>query len=150
MIKSIILAGTFVFSLNLLADFSGTWQGFGKIILNQTTKSCPEFQVHFEQTEKYLKTTGSVLKCKGINILGKENILSIVDGKLMMDNIEIGNIADSKIETKFKDPVNGFNYSYKLEIIDQRMIDYSETVTTASGVLFYQVQAYLKLNLNLF
>jgi hypothetical protein len=140
----------YFFSVNAVANFSGIWQGFGKITINNQTNACPQFQVQFEQTANDIKTSGSVLKCKGINIIGKENTLKIEDGRLFFEDTDIGQITNSKIETSYIDKVNGFKYEYKLQILDPSVIDYVETVKTKNNVLFYQVHAYLKLNLNLF
>lgn len=137
-------------SLKLSANFSGLWKGFGKVHINGQNQECNHFKVEFEHTESFLITSGSTLNCKGINIIGKPNTLNIFDGKLYFGAKLIGTISDLNIETKFIDQVNGFNYEYRLNLLGETIIDYSETVTSSSGSLFYQVHAYLKKDLNFF
>lgn len=118
----------FLWPVSVWADFSGVWRGQGQLLSpNQPPVACTSMTIDIEQTETTFFVRRSEFLCGSLRIRNKNpQVLRIEDDSLWMNDLKLGSITSSLIETQLIS-ASGLQQSFQLRL-DNSQLSYADSV----------------------
>lgn len=127
--KNLFVLFVLLFSLNSFADFNGSFKGNGKVFMNnEHVADCESLEFNLYQSSNAFGMTKGQANCAGEVIDYDAFELSVENGRLIIEGIDLGTISEKEVNIQF-DSQNDEGQNEKVTIKFSR---------SNNGVKFYQ------------